>query len=272
MFQIPPKQLASGGNMPALGLGTWQLKGKECVESVGKALQLGYRHIDTAEKYDNEAEIGKAIKGFPREKLFITSKVSAENLEPGRLFESLNSSLAKLQTDYLDLYLIHWPGNSTPVERTFEAFKQAQESGKIREAGISNFFIHHLDSALPAARKVGLAITVNQVEFHPLLNDAKLLEYCRENGLLVTAYSPLARGKALKNAVIREVAAKHGKTPAQISLKWAIQKGAAAIPKSASASHLEENINIFDFNLDEEDTGGIDAIKAFERLVSVDTS
>ena len=271
MARIPVKEVAPGVEAPVLGLGTWQLTGKGCVESVRKALELGYRHLDTAEKYDNEAEIGEAIKSFPRDELFLTSKVSAENLRHDRLIKSLNGSLSRLQTDYLDLYLIHWPSRDIPVEETFGAFKQLQDSGKIRSSGVSNFFIHHLDNAIPAARKLELAISVNQVEFHPLLHDEKLLDYCRDNGIALTAYSPLARGKALDNGVIREIAGKYSRTPAQVALRWEIQKEALTIPKAASPAHQEENISIFDFKLEEEDVERIDSIPEFKRFVSLDT-
>ncbi len=271
MATIPVTEIAPGVELPVLGLGTWQLTGKECVESVRKALELGYRHIDTAEKYDNEDEIGEAIKNFPRGEVFITSKVSAENLRHDRLIESFNASLARLKTGYLDLYLVHWPSRNIPIEETFGAFKQLMDSGKIRSAGVSNFFTHHLDHAMPAAQKLELKISVNQVEFHPLLHDRKLLEYCRAAAITLTAYSPLARGKALENGLIKEIAGKYGKTPAQISLRWEIQKGTAAIPKAGRSEHLEANINIFDFKIEEDDLKRIDAIPEFKRFVSLDT-
>ncbi len=271
MATIPLIEIAPGVELPALGLGTWQLTGKECVESVRKALELGYRHIDTAEKYNNEDEIGETIKDFPRGELFITSKVSAENLQHDRLIESFNGSLSRLKTGYLDLYLVHWPSRDIPIEETFGAFKQLMDSGKIRSTGVSNFFMHHLDHAIPAAQKLELKISVNQVEFHPLLHDQKLLDYCRAGGITLTAYSPLARGKALNNGLIKEIAGKYGKTPAQISLRWEIQKGTSAIPKAARPEHLEENINIFDFELEDGDMRKIDSIPEFKRFVSTDT-
>ncbi len=271
MKSVPEVKLSGGGGMPALGLGTWKLTGPECVKSTRSALELGYRHIDTARQYGNEAEIGKAIEGFPREQLFITSKVPPRDLERDKLLEACRDSLRKLGTDYLDLCLVHWPSSEIPVEETFRAFRELKDDGKIKAAGVSNFFPHHLDSALPAAREAGIEITVNQVEFHPLLYDEKILDYCSREQIVVTAYSPLARGEALENKIIREIAEKHRKTPAQVSLRWEIDKGTVPIPKAASHAHQEENIDIFDFRLESEDIARIDGIPEFKRIVSTDT-
>jgi diketogulonate reductase-like aldo/keto reductase len=271
MVYAHTKNLSGKSEMPALGLGTWQLTGDECVKSVKNAIQLGYRHIDTAEKYHNEARIGEAIKGFQREKLFITSKVSAENLRHDDIIKSCGGSLERLGTDYLDLFLIHWPSRSIPIEESLEAFKELQDSEKIRSAGVSNFFIHHLEHALPAAADIGLSLSVNQVEFHPLLFDKKLLNYCKKKGIILTAYSPLAREKALEDPLIKEIAEKYGKTPAQVVLNWELGKDVIVIPKAASPAHQEENMKIFDFKLDDKDDRRIDAIGEFERLVSLDT-
>ncbi len=267
---IPEKKLSEKVMMPVLGLGTWQMEGAECAEGVRSAIELGYRHIDTAEKYLNEDQIGKAIKGFPRDELFITSKVSAEHLSYDSVLDACAGSLEKLGTDYLDLYLVHWPNESVPVEETISAFKELEESGKIRSSGVSNFFINHLEETMPAAEKLDLSISVNQVEFHPLLFDRELLSRCRDIGVVLTAYSPLARKKALNNPVIADIASKYSRTPAQITLRWELHKDVVVIPKAASPGHQKENINIFDFELDDEDIKRIDEIGDVERLVSLD--
>lgn len=271
MITVPKVKFSEDAGMPVLGLGTWQLTGRECVKSVRNALDLGYRHIDTAQMYGNETEIGEAIEGFPREELFITSKVPPDNLEHDKLLGSCAESLDKLGTDYLDLYLVHWPSSRIPIEETFPAFRELKDEGRIRAAGVSNFFPHHLDSAIPAAREAGLEISVNQVEFHPLLFDEEILEYCAGAGIVLTAYSPLSRGGAMDNAIIMQIAKKYNKTPAQVSLRWGIDKGTVVIPKAASPAHQEENINIFDFRLESADILRIDGIPEFKRIVSSDT-
>ncbi|MBU5687906.1 MAG: aldo/keto reductase [Candidatus Aenigmarchaeota archaeon] len=260
MFNL---KLSSGYEMPFIGLGTWQLEGRKCREIVAKAIELGYRHIDTAEAYGNQKEIGKAIKG-KREQLFITSKVWFEHLHYQDVLEACEQTLKELKTDYLDLYLIHWPNRSVAIEETMKAMKKLLDDGLIRNIGVSNFTINHLKDAL----KTKVKIVANQVEFHPYLYQEKLLEFCRQNGIAIIAYSPLGRGNILKDDVLVRIARKHNKTTAQVCLRWLYQKGIAAIPKSSSVERLKENIDIFDFSLDQKDVKEIDGLNRNIRFVN----
>ncbi len=268
MKQDDKIELANGTKIPIIGLGTWKLTGKNCVESVKKALALGYRHIDTAEIYGNEKEVGEGIKGFNRSELFITTKFWPEDWSHDSVMESAKESIAKLGSAFIDLYLVHWPKKNENIREIFTAFKKLQDGDLVRAIGVSNFTINHLKDTLPVAEELGLKIATNQVEFHPLLYQKELLEFCKENDIVVTAYSPIARGEVMKNSALKEIGEAHEKTAAQVSLKWLLQKGLVAIPKSGSEKHLEENINIFDFGLSKEEIKKIDAINENKRQVN----
>jgi len=259
-MKIPTLKLRSNYLIPSLGLGTWELLGKECEEIVKLALKIGYRHIDTAEMYKNEKEIGRAIKIFPRSEIFITSKVLGSNLKYNDVIKACESSLKRLDTSYLDLYLIHWPNPEIPLEETFKAMKFLHEEEKIRSFGVSNFDLPLLEKALEIEE---IPICVNQVEFNPYVYQKELLEFCKKHGIILVAYSPLARGAVNKDERIREIAEKYGKTPAQISLRWVIQKGAIPIPKASCEKHLKENIKIFDWKISKKDEREIDLISAY---------
>lgn len=269
MIKIPETKLNNRNKIPLLGLGTWKLKEETCVNIVEQAIKLGYKHIDTAEIYENENEIGRAISGFKREELFITSKVFSIpfSLEYDKILQACEKSLSRLKTNYLDLYLIHWPRKSRYFNY-LKAFKKLIDEGKIRAFGVSNFTINHLKDMIPVAENIGLKISMNQVEFHPLLYQKELLEFCKEKNILITAYSPLARGGVFENKIIQEIASKYNKTPGQISLRWILQKEMAAIPKASSEKHLIENLNIFDFILNKEDIKKIDNLNESKRIVS----
>lgn len=258
-------ELSDGNRIPVLGLGTWELLGDECKEAIRMALNLGYRHIDTAEIYGNQKEIGIAIKKFDRKKIFITSKVWRENLHYDNVIKSCNETLKDLQTDYLDLYLIHWPNRNIPLKETFKALEKLVDEGKIKSIGVSNFTINHLKDALKVAK---LPIIVNQIEFHPYLYQRDLLEFCNKNKIVITAYSPLGRGRLLSDKTILKIANKHEKTPAQICLRWELEKGIVVIPKASSEKHLKENMDIFDWKLDKEDINEIDSIGVQKRFVN----
>ena len=262
----PTVKLRSEHSIPILGLGTWELLGKKCEEVVKKALELGYRHIDTAEIYNNHREIGRAIKGFTRSELFITSKIWMSNLRFDDTLKDCESTLKELNTTYLDLYLIHCPNPDIPVEETFRAMKVLSEQGKGKSIGVSNFTIDRLKQALEVEK---IPISVNQVEFHPYLYQKELLEFCKKNDIVLTAYCPLGRGRILKDGTIKELGEKHGKGPAQISLRWLIQKGIVVIPKASSEGHLIENMNIFDWELSSDDVNRIDSIGIKERILNV---
>lgn len=254
-------KMFSGDEIPAVGLGTWQLKGDECKKIVEKAIEVGYKHIDTAEIYGNQREIGKAIKD---KDVFITSKVWFENLHYDDVLESCEKTLKELDRDYLDLYLIHWPNRSVKIKETMRAMEKLKKEGLIRNIGVSNFTINHLKDAL----KTGVKIAANQVEFHPYLYQKQLLDFCKNNGIIVIAYSPLGRGRVLNDDVLINIGNKYKKTSSQVCLRWLYQKGIAAIPKSSSVERLEKNIDIFDFSLDEKDVKEIDGLNKNMRFVS----
>jgi 2,5-diketo-D-gluconate reductase B len=262
----PELELKGGNKIPVLGLGTWQLTGKKCIDIVEKALELGYRHIDTAEVYGNQSEIGKAIKYFHRSEIFLTSKVWTNHLHYDDVIEACNRTLEELNTDYLDLYLIHWPSTEVPFEETFRALEELVVDGKVESVGVSNFTINHLKEALKVAKN---PITVNQVEFHPYLYQKDLLEFCNKNGIVTTAYSPLGRGSILRDEAIKKIADKNNKTSAQVCLKWCLQKGVVVIPKSGSEEHLKENLDIFDWNISKEDMKRIDLLDKGKSVINL---
>lgn len=260
-------KLRSGNEMPMIGLGTWLLRGDECVEAVAKAIEIGYRHIDTAAAYENHAEIRKGIErsGLKREDLFITSKVWYDALHYDQVLAACDKALSELGTDYLDLYLIHWPNKHVPMEETFGALEKLHKDGKVRDIGVSNFTIAHIRRALEVSR---VPISVNQVEYHVHLNQEDLLAECRKHGICITAYAPLARKAVLSEPALEEAASRHGKTPAQVALRWLVQKGIAAIPKASSEEHLRANFEIFDFELSPEEMKAIDEIPTRRRYIA----
>ena len=260
-------KLSSGYEIPILGLGTWQLTGKKCKESVKKAIHLGYRHIDTAWIYDNQEEVGKGIResGIARKKLFITSKVWTDNLEYESVLEQCEETLSQLNLDYLDLYLIHWPNINIPLEETFRAFKKLVDEEKVKSIGISNF---NTERVKEATEKSKVPISVNQVEYHPYLNQENLLKICKENKIILIAYSPLARGKILDDPILIKIANEVDKKPSQVALRWLIQKNIVVIPKASSEDHLRENMEIFDFELSREQMEEINGIQIKRRLVN----
>lgn len=257
--------MQSNHSIPMLGLGTWQLTGRTCVEAVKAALKLGYNHIDTAEIYGNQKEISRAINGVERKELFITSKVWRDNLSYDDTIESAERTLKELGISYLDLLLIHWPNKSIPVKETLQAFKQLVEEDKTNSVGVSNFTIRHLREALDVSK---IPISVNQVEFHPYLYQRELLDFCKKNKILLTAYSPLGQGKIFGNAIIAGIAKKNSRTPAQVCLNWALQKGTVVIPRSSSESHLKENLDTLGWKLPEEDIRKIDSLSISRRIVN----
>ncbi|KXB00861.1 oxidoreductase [candidate division MSBL1 archaeon SCGC-AAA259O05] len=254
--------MKDGKKIPALGFGTWNLTGDISQKMVEKALELGYTHIDTAESYGNESQIGEAIKEYDRSNLFITSKVSPSNLHYEDVLSSCESSLKRLGTSYLDLYLIHWPNEAISLRETLWAMKKLQEKGLVKSIGVSNFGINQLKIAVAVSEA---PICVNQVEFHPWLYKKELLEFSKEKDILLTASAPLARTRVLQDELIQKLAKKYDKTPAQITLRWEFQKGVVTIPKTSSEDHLEDNFQLFDWKLDPEDVEKIDNIQKTER-------
>lgn len=254
--------------MPIIGLGTWKLKGKECYEVVKKALELGYRHIDTAEVYMNELEIGKAIKETKRGDIFITSKVWPENLSYYKLLSSFSQSISLLQTEYLNQYLLHWPNKKLNYNEIIKAFSGLYKKRLIKSFGVSNFTINHLRDIIPICKFYNLPLSVNQVEFHPFLYQKELLDFCNKQNIKIVAYSPLAQGKINECEILQKIGNKYNKTTSQITLRWIIQMNLIAIPKASSEKHLKENLDVFDFKLSKEDTKEIDALNNNMRLVA----
>ncbi|NIR46427.1 MAG: aldo/keto reductase [Gemmatimonadetes bacterium] len=251
--------------VPALGLGTWELLGQDCVDAVRDAIQLGYRHIDTAEAYDNEKAVGRGIKdsGVSRNEIFLVTKVWPENLEPKRLRRSAETSLRKLDTDYVDLLLIHWPNPGVELERSVEAMLELQDEGKARHLGVSNF----TPSLVEEAREYA-PLFCNQVECHPYLAQEKLRRQAQGLDLMLTAYSPLARGTVADDETLTEIGTDHGKSPAQVALRWQMQRDpVAAIPRSSSAERRKENFEIFDFELSDGEMERIAGLASGKRLI-----
>lgn len=254
-----------GTRVPKLGLGTWQLEGELCREMVEKALGLGYRHIDTAQMYANEAKIGAALgaSGVDREGLWITTKLGLDNLSTGAVAKSTHESLRRLGLDYVDLLLIHWPSQEIPLRQTIEAMQRLQSSGEVRHIGVCNF----TPSLLEEARLMAPMLCV-QVELHPYLSQDALLTMAERYEMMLTAYSPLARGRAPKDEVLNAIAEETGKTPAQVVLRWLTQhKNVCAIPKTSSVAHLKANLDIFDFELDAGQANRIARLARGERLI-----
>ncbi|NBC16042.1 MAG: aldo/keto reductase [Bacteroidetes bacterium] len=254
-----------GIEIPALGLGTWQLTGDACTEGVEHALDLGYRHIDTAQAYENEDQVGTALRNTPvdRDEIYLTTKVWVENLVPAAVRRSTEASLRRLGTDYVDLLLIHWPSTDVPLERTLDAMMVLRDEGKTREVGVSNFTPSLVRRALDHA-----PILCNQVEYHPFLDQDALLDLAEARDLLLTAYSPLARGRVMEDETMQAIAEAHGKTPAQVALRWLLQQDqVAAIPKASTAAHREANVDVFDFALSEDEMDRIFDLAGDERLI-----
>jgi 2,5-diketo-D-gluconate reductase B len=245
-------QTIKGEKVPSLGLGTWRLSGQECVRSVERGLDLGYRHIDTAQIYANEDEVGRGIQnsGVDREGIFLVTKVWTSSFSYDGVIRSTHKSLKKLQTDYVDLLLMHWPNPRVPLEETLGAMRELQEGGSVKHVGVSNFSPTMVEESTEHAE-----IFCNQVEYHPYKAQEELLEQAKEMDYLLTAYSPVAGGAAVNDATLREIGKARGKTAAQVALRWLIQQEkVAAIPKAASEDHLRSNLDIFDFELSDEET------------------
>ncbi|MEK5059593.1 glyoxal reductase [Paenibacillus sp. FSL H7-0326] len=257
--------LNNGVKMPQFGLGVWKVKeGDEAYNAVKHAITHGYRAIDTAAAYKNEESVGQAIKdsGVPREELFITTKVWNSDQGYESTLRAFDESLSKLGLDYLDLYLIHWPV-AGKYKDTWKALEKLYVDGKVRAIGVCNFHIHHLEDLLADATVVP---AVNQVEFHPQLSQEPLRAFCKAQGILFEGWSPLGNGKLLDNTTIQVIADKYNKSVAQVILRWHIQQGAITIPKSVTPSRIEENADIFDFELTVMDMDTINGLNKNERF------
>ena len=242
---------AGQANIPVLGLGTWQSTGQDCVDVISQALKMGYEHIDTAQAYGNEKEVGQGIKqsGVSRDKFFLTTKIFPDDMkfEPEKLIAAAKRSLADLDTDYVDLLLLHWPDDRVPLSETIPALCELQKQGLTRHIGVSNFNIANI---IEAEKYADVPIVVNQVEFHPFIKQKTLQTFLNNHHILLEAYSPLARGDVFDNEIIKEIADKHNVTPAQISLAWILaDKHRIAIPKTANPDHLQGNLDAINVQL-----------------------
>ncbi len=255
-----PTLSARGAEIPVIGFGTSQLG--NCGEIVATALKLGYRHIDTAWKYGTEEGVGEGIKasGVPRQEIFLCTKVSHESLRAADFSRSVEQSLKRLRTDYVDLLHVHWPStDGIPLAETMGALAKAKRDGKARHIGVANFNIAMTEEAMRLSPE---PVVTLQAEYHPYLDQSKVLAFCRRAGLVFTAYCPLGRGRLFKEPVIAEIARARGKTVAQIALRWLVQQGnIAPIPRSSNPRHMAESLDVFDFTLTDEEMKRIFALK-----------
>ena len=261
---------AGGASIPSLGLGTWTARGEECASAVAFVLRNGYRHIDTAVVYANEEAVGEGMRasGVPRAEIFLTTKVGRDDIDEDRLERSAEASLKRLGTDSVDLLLIHWPNPAIPLRRSMAALANAKRRGLTRHIGVSNFTVPLLEEAVSLSTE---PISANQCEYHPRLDQSRLIAACRRHDVAFTSYCPLGRGgDLLADRKVTAIAERHRKTPAQILLRWQVQQaGVVAIPKSANERRIAENIAIFDFALSEEDMADLFALaRPNGRLVS----
>jgi 2,5-diketo-D-gluconate reductase B len=272
MSQDPqtPESAPAADGMPMLGLGTWQNEDPEqCADSVATALEMGYRHIDTAQIYGNEAAVGRGIEqaDVDREDVFLATKVWTSELAHDDVLSSTEASLEKLGVDYVDLLYIHWPADAYDPEPTLSAFDQLVDEGKVNNVGVSNFEPEHVDEAVDT---LDADVFANQFECHPLLPQDELRAHCADAGVNVVAYSPLARGKVFDVPEVQRVAEKHDVSEAAVSLAWLREKGVTTIPKATSEDHIRDNWASLAVDLDDEDVAAIDAIDEREREVDPD--
>lgn len=254
---------ANGARIPAIGLGTWTLKGEQAARLVAGALEAGYRHVDTAAMYDNEEAVGDGIRasGLARDAVFLTTKVWYTDLAEGDLQRSVEASLKRLGVDAVDLALIHWPSKTVPLETSIAALNAVVDSGLARHIGLSNFTVALIERAVAASRH---PLACNQVEYHPFLDQDRVLAACRKYGLALVSYCPLGRGgEVFAQAAVQRAAERHGKSPAQIVLRWHVQQdGVVAIPRSQNPGRIAENLDVFDFALSDEEMAAIDALRS----------
>lgn len=257
--------LNNGTRMPWLGFGVFQTEpGKEVENAVTWALEAGYRHIDTAAFYRNERGVGKAVasSGIPREELWITTKLWNDDQGYDTTLRAFDKSLRELDTDHVDLYLVHWPIKGK-VKDTWKAFEKIYEDGRARAIGVSNFLVNHLDELLKHAKVTPM---VDQVEWHPFVLQKPLLEYCKKQDIQFEAWSPLTRARFLDNPVLTEIAQAHGRSPAQVLIRWDLQHGVVSIPKSVHQERIEENSKVFDFELSSDEMQKLDSLDSNTRI------
>ncbi len=264
----PRLRLDQGPEIPQLGLGVFQAPaGEGTRQAVRWALEAGYRHIDTAAMYGNEEDVGVAVResGIPREEVFVTTKLWFTEHGFDRAQEAARKSLARLGLGYIDLYLIHWPRAERPQERldSWRALEKLRREGVCRSVGVSNYAVRHLEEL---SAHSDLAPAVDQVEYHPFVHDPEFLEHCRKSGILVEAWAPLTRGRRLDDPTITGIARAHGRTPAQVVLRWGVEHGLVLIPKSMHRERIVENSQIFDFTLLPQEVAALDGLRSGERV------
>ena len=253
---------AGDAGIPVLGLGTWQSTGQDCIDVVSQGLQMGYEHIDTAQAYSNEKEVGQGIKksGVARDTFFLTTKIFPDDLkfQPEKLIAAAKRSLENLDTDYVDLLLLHWPDDRVPLSETIPALCELQKQGLTRHIGVSNFNIAQL---IEAKKYADVPIVVNQVEFHPFIKQDTLQAFLNNHHILLEAYSPLARGDVFNNDIIKQIASNHGITPAQVSLAWILSdNNRIAIPKTSNPKHLQGNLDAINVQLSDDELEKISSL------------
>lgn len=261
----------NGNSIPALGLGTFRVENNdECREAVKHAIISGYRHIDTAQTYHNEEKVGQGIKegleaaGLNREDLFITTKLWMTDYGRENVQSAYEASLKRLGLDYVDLYLIHWPGQDKDlITETWKSMEDLYNEGKIKNIGVSNFHVHHLEELLQEA---SIKPVINQIECHPYLTQKELRAYLEAQKIVAQSWSPLMNGQILEDEVVKEIANELGKTPAQVIIRWNIDENIVVIPKSVTPSRIEENLNVFDFELSEDQLSRLNALNKDERI------
>ncbi|WP_163537185.1 aldo/keto reductase [Gracilibacillus sp. YIM 98692] len=258
-------KLNNGKEIPAIGLGVYKVEaGDEVYQSVKSALEVGYRHIDTASLYGNEEGVGQAIKdsGIPREEIFVTTKVWNDEQGYEETKAAFQRSLDRLQMDYVDLYLVHWPVPGK-FKETYKALEEIYREGKAKSIGVSNFMPHHLEELMKDAE---VTPVVNQIELHPQLQQDETREYCKKHGILIEAWAPLGKARYFDHPVLQELSSKHGKTPAQIIVRWQYQSEIITIPKSVHKKRQEENVDIFDFDLSSDDMEKMASMNIEKRI------
>jgi 2,5-diketo-D-gluconate reductase B len=254
---------ANGAKIPAIGLGTWELRGRTCARLVEQALKLGYRHIDTAQAYENEREVGEGLRasGIRRDDVFVTTKIWTTHFAPNDLERSTKESLAKLHLSEVDLLLLHWPNPRVPLAETLGALAHVRKLGMCRHIGVSNFTVALIEEAVAVCPE---PLACDQVEYHPYLDQTKVLDACTRHGMAVVAYSPVAKGRIKNDQALVRIGQTHGKTAAQVCLRWLVQRNVAAIPRTSKIERLSENIDIFDFALSDEEMREISGMGSAE--------
>ena len=266
---IPTKELPSGDEIPMIGFGTWLLHDEELEEALNTALATGYRHIDTADAYDNDEQIGRIISEYDREELFLTTKVKPADLRYESVIEACKASLERLDTSYFDLYLVHFPNPAISLRETLWGMATLYEEGLVRNIGVSNFDAYRLSCA---QHITDVPIAVNQIEYHPLFQQRRLVEYCFNNDVVIEAAAPLGRGEVFSDDLVTSIAEKYGKSNAQVVLRWIVERNIIPLPRSSNPAHVAENFDILDWSLDDADRQLLDDHPRNEPVYTMPTA